>query len=576
MTIHDAFLDLASASIDFDLGTEEQAELDRHLASCDTCRATAAAYRSDAEAIAGEPSPGLAPARSVAILATALRPPVRRTAFPPSALATLAAVVAVAIVAAGIYYVRPPDGSLVASPSPGSTGPSAGESGQPGATSQPTAGSFRPAATPASGAFPVRVDAGEIGTEIRMATGPDGALYASIPTPGGTTLMQFDRGGRTKLGWPIFLPDVSCGQVMPVADGSLRGVCQIDDPDVQSGAPVARAFAFDSLGRLVDGWPVDLVAPAIGRAIGDDLVLYLRQPLGTQATPGQPAGNGWIVTIAADGSVRTGTQVPYVLDLGSHTWAIGPDGVAYGTDRDLAGAVPTSRLSAIGFAGSQPGFPLAIEGIASGPAFDAAGRIYVTLGSPRSRPARLLVFDPAGRVVGSSAALDLVATSDWTGTGGEHPAAPLVGRDGRTFIVDSMDGAAITGLSPSVQVAAGWPYASAAELQEVGSCGQGATGCGRLRVAPAVGPDGVLYLAQESASDSAGGSLVAIGGDGQVRDGWPVELRRRGAAFWSIVVGEDGRTHVLAVEPEPVGSSATILSIAPDSTVESKVTIIEP
>jgi hypothetical protein len=59
--------------------------------------------------------------------------------------------------------------------------------------------------------------------------------------------------------------------------------------------------------------------------------------------------------------------------------------------------------------------------------------------------------------------------------------------------------------------------------------------------------------------------------------GWLVELQRPGAAFWSVVVGSDGIAYGLAIEPETGDvSSASILAIAPDSTVLYITTIIEP
>ena len=62
-----------------------------------------------------------------------------------------------------------------------------------------------------------------------------------------------------------------------------------------------------------------------------------------------------------------------------------------------------------------------------------------------------------------------------------------------------------------------------------------------------------------------------------MRPSWPVELRRPGAEFWSVVVGSDGTAYALAIEPEPGDtSSASILAIAPDSTVLWTTTIIDP
>jgi hypothetical protein len=68
-----------------------------------------------------------------------------------------------------------------------------------------------------------------------------------------------------------------------------------------------------------------------------------------------------------------------------------------------------------------------------------------------------------------------------------------------------------------------------------------------------------------------------VGPDGQERSGWPVALHRPGAEFWTVVPGSDGTVFALAVEPEPGDSfSASILAIAPDSTVLYTTTIIDP
>ena len=95
--------------------------------------------------------------------------------------------------------------------------------------------------------------------------------------------------------------------------------------------------------------------------------------------------------------------------------------------------------------------------------------------------------------------------------------------------------------------------------------------------APAIGPDNTLYLPLQARNATVGGRIVAVGPDGRVRPGWPVELHRSGAEFWSVVVGSDGTVYALAIEPETGdASSATILAIAPDSTVLYTTTIIDP
>lgn len=121
MTIHAGFLELAATAIDFDLEPEERAELDRHLAGCDSCRRMAEAYREDAATIAHGPGPRLESGRSVAILAAALRP---ARSGPPVRLFAIVALVAVlggGLLAAGMAILRRSDNSNVAVLSPGTS-----------------------------------------------------------------------------------------------------------------------------------------------------------------------------------------------------------------------------------------------------------------------------------------------------------------------------------------------------------------------------------------------------------------------------------------------------------------------
>jgi hypothetical protein len=232
----------------------------------------------------------------------------------------------------------------------------------------------------------------------------------------------------------------------------------------------------------------------------------------------------------------------------------------------------------VGLDGLQDGFPVVIDGDVSGPSFDAAGRIHVTAVPQARGPAQTFVLDGDGQPVPTgSSQLEITATSDWWGAGDSHPAAPLVGADGTTFVIDTTGDTTVAGLSPSGQLMDGWPYRSSLTLQDTGFCPAGDTGCGGLLAAPAIGPDNVLYLLRAAATSAAGGSIVAIGPDGRVVSSWPVGLRRPGSEFWSIVVAADSQAYALAIEPEPNGShSATILSISPDSAVRYRATIVEP
>jgi hypothetical protein len=415
-----------------------------------------------------------------------------------------------------------------------------------------------------------------------MAPGPGGTLYLSIPRRGGSVLALLGSAGRPRSGWPIAVNDsTSCELLLPLADGSVRVVSTLENPDGNTISPIG-AFAFASNGRLLAGWPVRLgdygaEGYYAGRVIGDELTVYAWATLGDA----RAAGSAWIMTVAADGAVRNGTKVASV-NCCEQRWAIGPDGVAYGSINHYgedASAPKSSELLAVSFAGAGAGagFPIAIGGIASEPAFDAVGRIHVTGATEANGWARTFVHDPDGRAIGGSGNLRVRATDECVGIEGscEAPAAPLVGPDGTTFVIDAgWQSTTVAGVGPSGLVMAGWPYRSDAGHQSKGTCPRGV--CEGYDLAlPAIGPDNIVYLVHSAATTSVGGSIVAVGANGRVRAGWPVELRRPGDAFWSVVVGSDGTAFALAIESEGASaSSATILAIAPDSTVLYRTTVI--
>jgi hypothetical protein len=341
-------------------------------------------------------------------------------------------------------------------------------------------------------------------------------------------------------------------------------------------------LAFDTNARMLAGWPVDLgdhgaESYSAARVIGEELTIYAWSAAGDS----RDIANSWIMTVADDGAVREGSQVPFANCCDAR-WSIGPDGVAYGSINDYGEspeAPKSSKLSAVGVAGLRAGFPLSMEGLASEPSFDGAGRIYVTANDGPDRMAQTHVFDTNGQIVdGGSDELEISATDECLGIEGscEVPAAPLVGPDGTAFVIDNWLGTTVVGLNPSGQVMAGWPYRTQRGPSASTCCPEDSDPVVSF-ASPAIGPDNVLFLLHAAATESVGGSLVAVGLDGRVRPGWPVELKRPGAEFWSVVVGSDGTAYALAIEPESGNTfSATILAIAPDSTVRYVSTIIEP
>jgi hypothetical protein len=419
----------------------------------------------------------------------------------------------------------------------------------------------------------VHGSAQEIGRQVLSAPGPGGALFVSVPAAGGTVVAQFDATGQLRPGWPISINGMRCELLLPVDDGSVRLVCQLSDDETAQGP--SQGLAFDAAGSQLTGWPVDLPCCFIGRVLDDTLVVYGREFH-------ENSVDGWIVAVAADGTVHNGERVTYP-NCCEDIWAVGPEGEAYGSVLHSAASpdASTSELAAVGPAGVPGGFPIAIDGIASGPAFDKAGRIHVTVAIPFEAPSRTLTFSQRGRSVeAGTGEFDVAVSGEFAGIEGSslQAAAPLVGTDGTTFVIDAFgDGTTVAGANPLGEAMPGWPYRSGATAQATGVCPAGDVCEGSFWALPAIGPDNTLNLIHAAADSSTGGNIVAIGQDGKVRPGWPVTLQRPGSGFWSVVVGSDGTAYALAIEPGAEdASSASILAIAPDGTVLYTTTIIEP
>ncbi|OGO57428.1 MAG: hypothetical protein A2Z32_04165 [Chloroflexi bacterium RBG_16_69_14] len=492
-----------------------------------------------------------------------------------------ASLIVVGLLVAGCASAASPSPSTTPSPTlpEASTSASAPPPSPPGSAVDPTASPSRPPST-ASTAIPVRGSALAVGQQILMAPGPGGTLFISIPRPGGPVLALLDSGGRPRPGWPIVLKDATaCDVLLAVVDGSVRIICnETDLPQPDNDPADVRAFAFDAGGRLLPGWPVQL-EPAWPRRctaimIDDELII-----LDGRVAPDPQA---WLTTIAADGKSRVGTPTPGVEIWCGDTWAIGPDGVAYGSKHvlgDSASAPKSSEVLDVSLAGA--GDRVVIDGIASRPAFYAAGGVVLTVSSFPRPTSRVVVFDDGVGASRSSAELPLetavVAYSDTDECGQPRPRPPLVAEQGTTFVFSAIDSAIFALDDPSLAVMDGWPFKPGTPL--VGpyyADPRSEISCPSLAI-PAVGPDSTLYLPLQARNTNVGGNLVAVGPEGRVRSGWPVELKRPGSEFWSVVVGPDGTVYGLAIEPETSSSSsATILAIAPDSTVRWTTTIVEP
>lgn len=455
----------------------------------------------------------------------------------------------------------------------------------PPPTNAPSATPARsPGPSPLPATLPVSGSARQAGLGVLLAPGSEGMLYISIPDPGGAVIAILDSGGRPRPGWPIAVPySTACSFLGAADDGSVRAIC--DGTDIQQPelcCDSARAFAFDRDGRLMPGWPVEIYAGSTARVVGGDLVLLSDMPTTDVIAFGEVTETAWVSRISADGVVMEGREVPIVSRGGYDVWEIGPDGIGYGVEyidkTDRGGEVPyTSELTAIDLGGVVDGWPVPLDGTASPPSFDADGRIIVAEASRSGPVTRVVALSPHGAGTLVASAYLPLESADW-GVDCVHgpPDPPLVADDGTIVVHDIKIQSAFYALDASLEVLPGWPWRPTTAIAYVETGVPDGIDC-PADVDPALGPTGVLEAALLPVYDRVGGSLVAIGRDGRVVPGWPVELKREGSAFWSVVAGADGTAYALAVEPESSSaSSATILAIAPDSTVRWRTTVVEP
>jgi hypothetical protein len=480
-----------------------------------------------------------------------------------------------AAIVAGSRWLDPPP--VVSSPIPSASLPTLTASESVDPTASPTASPSTPAPPSGGGAptIPVGASAAPIGERLIMAPGLGGSLFVTIPAPDGAVLLHLDRTGAITPGWPLRIAGTTaCPVLLAVDDGSIRAVCSSRDVSPREAAE-ARAFAFDATGAVLAGWPADLGPtnqldePALytGRMFGGELWLSVSTKTAYQFVR--------VTVVTAGGEVRRGADL--ALSDCCDDWVIGPDRVAYGVGRpsDLTTTeLDPARMTAVDRSGRRPGWPMDLNGIPSAPALHADGRAIVVLGNIESLASQVLTIEADGTVAGPAEIL--VRTLGPSGRCPPVQATPPIAADDGTTVVSGLD-RTVGAFDASVKPRSGWPFEAQTTLARIGFDDPLASQFCPSIAAPAVGPDGTVVLPLAARESSVGGSLVAVGRDGEVRAGWPVELVKPGAAFWSVAVAADGTVYALAVEPEAASTfSATILAIAPDSTILSRTTIIEP
>ena len=392
MNGHDEYLELLAASIDFGLTEEEVARLNYHLASCPECRRAATELRGQNAVIATTPIAPLAPARSEQILRAALRRPAARPRWGMLAVAALLATLGGGVLFAGFQLINdddpaPPEPppSLVAEASgpPSATPPD--DTAEPGA---PDGGNPPPIDVP----VPTPTDEVDLGvvdfefplpfspavSSVRVAPRADGRLWVSFFDGNGTVLALLDQAGA---GSPIGIPEVEDCVPLAVPDGSVRLLCSFvrrTAEECESGCPDEVILAYTEDFEELSGFPVQLESWRTGsldrhgaRVIGTAVVVGSLDTL----EEGESGSTARLLTVEIDGTVNEG----FPLDDVAFCCAVGPDGIGYGTSVESHDdGTQTTTLSAIGLDGLVDGWPLPIEGTASGPAFAPDGDVYLT------------------------------------------------------------------------------------------------------------------------------------------------------------------------------------------------------
>lgn len=467
-------------------------------------------------------------------------------------------------------------------PSPAPTVATATLSPAPTSTLCPTPSPYSTAV------LPVRAKLAKYDPFLTLAPAPDGSLYVAIPDESGAVLVRLDRAGVPAAGWPVALPQTTqCEFLAAAADGSVRAICDATDIAQASWCcDTVRAFALDPDGRPLRGWPAEIDVATTARVVGNDLVVLSDLPVTDTPAMGSVSSKVQLSRIAPDGGVTSGAKVDMVYDGRVQTWAIGPDGVAYGSSSVWEGEPAPDRIFPIDItveSAREDAWPVTLEGEGSPLAFDDEGRILLLVGArpdpdgPWQDPAPSLVAidpaDPAAPPASRALPIEIGFSVDCGGTALGY--APL-SRGGVTIVLDGMTFHAVDG---RLRPLPGWPYEASGYLQDWAypptGDEEGGLDCS-VYANPVLGPDGTLFVPLGAESESTGGTLVAIARSGKVVPGWPVGLRRAGSGFWAVEVGPTGTVFAAAVEREKDGLSATILGIAPDSTVLWRRIVLEP
>jgi hypothetical protein len=412
---------------------------------------------------------------------------------------------------------------------------------------------------------PARADFGA------LAASPDGSVYleehASLEI--GSVLHRLGADGRDLPGWPLAVPPAfACPAGAPYDTDDPRTPA-VGDPCYPPGLDIGpdgtayltnyrpagpRLLAVDPSARIRTGWPIDLDKQDWSDLhAGPDGVVYLvRRPVGTPTfdpVRGVIDEDAQLWAFGPNGSVRPGwpVAVPNI-----RRFQVDPRGnvVIYSLIDDVGELCPFPARTLFSILGpdgrSLPGWPRGSKGFASFPVVTADGTAYYV-----SATSKLYAHDAAGEV---KAGWPVAVPGAGSGCG---PESPALAPDGTVHVI----GDEITARSPDGSVPSGWPYRPSGTT--TGPCLD--SECFGGHGAPAIGPDGTVYLIVYHAEPSGTrAEIVAVDRAGQLRPGWPYRLPfdAKTVGFGPLTVSPDGRLIVR------VGSTPNVLlALDPDGTL---------
>ncbi len=352
----------------------------------------------------------------------------------------------------------------------------------------------------------------------------------------GCGLSLLDADGEVMPGWPVELDGFCSGAV---TDGIQRVYAACD---ISVEGPTLHGF--NASGAVADGWPVILPAPIGTVSVNDFTAVCGRQlppiSLGADGTlyvstwdesvrllhaidpAGQPRA-GWPQPLPGDNQFGCGgfTLLP---DQTLRAWGYEgepsvPIELGYGP---FAQRTVFTALAADG--STLPGWPFGSTGTGSGALIGADGTLYHV--------------SEAGNVWAHG--MDGQPKPGWPFALGEEWMSPYLAPDGRLVLLSATGTGEIVAIGPDGATSPGWPRRLL--VGRASPClYNGDTDCFFL-VEPVFGPDGTVYLALAPIAEGLGGSILALGPDGLVPAGWPLQLPD---AVGAVGLAVDGAGHVI-------------------------------